>query len=215
MAAAPRVVVKVGEPVPPVLWGRHKGSEILLMERGLLQPGCSLRGACESQSSHAADGRCCCKRLLALQPDFRSETSALERVAVSGGHRCLFLPKYHCELNWIERYWGAAKKYARRHCGYSLPALRMCVPIALSQTLDELPAELRADPQLPVSSLFKQRRFARVSWRYAAEYRKGESGHVVVREVLAQSSSRHRDTSRMRQSEAAMEALAMFDFCYA
>jgi hypothetical protein len=32
--------------------------------------------------------------------------------------------------------WGAAKKYARRHCGYTISALRACVPIALSQTLD-------------------------------------------------------------------------------
>jgi hypothetical protein len=91
-------------------------------------------------------------------------------VVEGGGHRCLFLPKYHCELNWIERYWGAAKKYARRHCGYTLSALRTCAPIALSQTLDELPEELRSDLNLPVSPLFKQRRWARILWRYAAEY---------------------------------------------
>ena len=140
--------------------------------------------------------------------DFKSETSGLDRVVTSAGHHCLFLPKYHCELNWIERYWGAGKKYARRHCGYTLSALRVCVPIALSQTREELPEELHDHVLLPVSPLFKQRRWARVSWRYAAEYRKGEFGHAVVQAVAAQSSSRHRDTSRMRQSEAAMEALA-------
>ena len=47
---------------------------------------------------------------------------------------------------------------------------------------------------------------ARISWRYADEYRKGSSGNAVVRAVASQSSTRHRDTSRMRQSEAAMEA---------
>ena len=103
-----------------------------------------------------------------------------------------------------------AKKYARRHCGYSLVALRACVPIALSQTCEELPEELRMSPDLPVSPLFKQRRWARVSWRYAAEYRKGERGNAVVWAVARQSSKRHRDTNdpRARQAEAEMEALA-------
>lgn len=32
-------------------------------------------------------------------------------------------PKYHCECNWIERYWGAAKKVARRECDYSFKLL--------------------------------------------------------------------------------------------
>jgi hypothetical protein len=47
-----------------------------------------------------------------------------------------------------------------------------------------------------------------ISWRYAAEYRKGESGNAVVRAVAQQCSKRHRDTSdpRARQAEAAMEA---------
>ena len=112
--------------------------------------------------------------------------------------------------NWIERYWGAAKKYARRHCSYSLSGLRAIVPIALSQSLDELPEELRNKPDLPVSPLFKQRRWARISWQYAIEYRKGESGDAVFKAVMAQRSKRHRDTSdaRSRQAEARMEAAA-------
>jgi len=220
--AAPAVLTR-GSSVPPRLVGRHKGSEVLLAERGLLPPG-SLRATCASEAAHSADNRCCCKRLLSSQPDFRSECSALERVveatarrelvgpygSVVVGHRCLFLPKFHCELNWIERYWGCAKKYARRHCGYSLTALRTCVPIALSQTLDEVPEELRSRPDLPACPLFKQRRHARISWQYASEYRKGASGDAVFRAVASQRTKRHRDTSdaRSRQVEARMEALA-------
>ena len=79
---------------------------------------------------------------------------------------------------------------------------------------DELPLELRTSPHLPVSPLYKQRRWARISWRYAAEYRKSESGNAVVRAVASMCSKRHRDTSdpRARQAEAAMEA-AVFTIC--
>ena len=71
---------------------------------------------------------------------------------------CLFLPKFHCELNWIERYWGATKEYLRKHCTYSVPGLRALLPIALSQSMDEVPEDMRDDRELPVSPIFKQRR---------------------------------------------------------
>ena len=69
---------------------------------------------------------------------------------------------------------------------------------------------MQGDAALPVSPLLKMRRWFRISWQYAAEYRKGVSGNAVVRAVAAQRSQRHRDTSdpRMRQGEAAMEAAA-------
>ena len=71
--------------------------------------------------------------------------------------------------------------------------------IALSQSLDELPEELQASADLPVSSVLKQRRWARISWRYAREYRKGTSGHAVLQAVW------RRAATATRQVEAAME----------
>ena len=130
---------------------------------------------CPTDAAHTADNRCCCKRLLGAQPDFAAEPTPLERTIAELGHRSLFLPKFHCELNWIERYWGAAKKYARKHCAYTLVALRTMIPIALSQSPDEVPEELRSSPDLPVVPLFKQRRHARISLQYCSEYLKGES----------------------------------------
>ena len=123
---------------------------------------------------------------------------------------CLFLPKFHCELNWIERYWGAAKKYARNHCSYTLTGLRTIVPLALSQSLDEIREDMCGDSELPVSPVRKQRRWARISLQWAVEYSKVPRSAVdaIVQAVNAQRSSRHRDTGRMRPAEAAMEEAA-------
>ena len=52
---------------------------------------------------------CCCRRLLFTQPDFENQKSHLEEYITSWGHVCDFYPKYHCELNYIKQYWGAAK----------------------------------------------------------------------------------------------------------
>ena len=38
-----------------------------------------------------------------------TQKSRLEEFVTSRGHICDFYPKYHCELNFIEQYWGAAK----------------------------------------------------------------------------------------------------------
>jgi hypothetical protein len=106
-AAASERTIAAGESVPAALWGRHKGSEVLLAER-LLLPSRALRGACASEAEHGqsscvpchgaptpglrwgrgrlferrvsvhAQNSCCCKHLLAAQPDFREEASALQ-----------------------------------------------------------------------------------------------------------------------------------------
>ena len=235
-AAAHERTFRVGDPVPRVLWGRNKGSEVVLAERGLLPEG-GLKGECSSASSHGhvLDGPpprggwqppswcishhrqraiylnscCCCKRLLGAQPDFQTEPTALERI-VGERHWPLFLPKFHCELNWIERYWGASKRYCRKHCGYTLVALRATVPIALSQSLDELPADLRGSPGLPACPIYQQRRHARISWRYFVEYLKGVGCCEAIKIVAQKATKRHRDMNdrRAQQAEAAAEAAA-------
>src|SRR6185312_17378378 len=63
--------------------------------------------------------------------DFLSQKSTLEEAILEAGHRCIFYPKFHCELNYIERYWGAAKRYARENCDYSWSGLQRVVPAAL------------------------------------------------------------------------------------
>jgi hypothetical protein len=34
----------------------------------------------------------------------------------------IFYPTFHCELNFIEYYWGVAKPYTGKNCGYNIAA---------------------------------------------------------------------------------------------
>lgn len=60
---------------------------------------------------------------MSMQEDFVKQKSALEETVTSAGHIFELYPKYHCECNWIERYWGAEEKEARRECDYSFKSL--------------------------------------------------------------------------------------------
>ena len=65
----------------------------------------------------------CCYCVLGRQRDFLEQRSGVEDEAYSkfngehnSKHRCLFLPKLHPELNYIERIWGRMKYDTRLHC---------------------------------------------------------------------------------------------------
>ncbi|KXN90727.1 Isoleucine--tRNA ligase, cytoplasmic [Leucoagaricus sp. SymC.cos] len=45
---------------------------------------------------------CCMAHLLSRQEDFANQISMLKKIIVDAGHICIFLPKFHCELNLIE-----------------------------------------------------------------------------------------------------------------
>ncbi len=47
--------------------------------------------------------------VLVLQEDFRSEKPLIQSIIENAGHVCLFLPRFHCELNPIEMLWGYGK----------------------------------------------------------------------------------------------------------
>ncbi len=79
--------------------GRPKGLQRVLEERGFtvknLQAKCS--PVCPIDNLN-----CCLARLLSQQDDFKNQESMLESFIKSRGHECIFLPKFHCELNPIE-----------------------------------------------------------------------------------------------------------------
>lgn len=70
--------------------------------------------------------------MLHAQPDFKGQKTLVQEVIESAGHLCIFLPKYHCELNFIEFFWGAVKKYLRQHCDYTFNTLKTNLPKALA-----------------------------------------------------------------------------------
>ena len=52
---------------------------------------------------------CCMRKILSLQQDFLDKKPLLQIIIEKAGHKCYFLPKFHCELNTIEMYWGWVK----------------------------------------------------------------------------------------------------------
>jgi hypothetical protein len=69
--------------------------------------------------------------VLESQPNFLAKKSLLEIEITRRGHECLFYPKFHCELNYIEFYWAAVKRYTREHCNYSFAELEGTVQCSL------------------------------------------------------------------------------------
>ena len=60
--------------------------------------------------------------------DFSTQKNILEELVESESHICLYFPKYHCELNPIERNQCHAKKQARQYVNGSIVKLREHVP---------------------------------------------------------------------------------------
>ena len=77
------------------------------------------------------------KKELASHSDFRDEKSQIEYFLHQQGHACLFLPKFHCEMNPIERCWAQAKRYTRAYCNYNIVGLRCNVGPGLDSVSTE------------------------------------------------------------------------------
>jgi hypothetical protein len=79
--------------------GEAKGLKQALEERGFDVTG--MPAKC-SPVCPIENDNCCMARLLSKQDDFRLQESLLEQKIKAKGHQCIFLPKFHCELNPIE-----------------------------------------------------------------------------------------------------------------
>ena len=106
---------------------------------------------------------CCARRLLASQPEFINEKIWLQKTVEERGHRMIFFPKFHCELNFIEMIWGYLKSKLRRECSFSFSVLCNRVPEILSE-------------EIPISFF---RRAERHCLRFMSGYRNGFTGAVL------------------------------------
>ena len=99
-----------------------KGIKQVLIERGLWYNGLNLEcELCKGKNKQIdlTKINCCACRIISLQPDFLEQKSELEMVIEEARHKCIFYPKFHCELNFIEMYWGAVKRYTCEYCDYT------------------------------------------------------------------------------------------------
>jgi len=84
------------------------------------------------------------------------------------------LPKYHCELNFIEYFWGAVKKWLREQCDYTFNTLHQNMPLALASVSVEL-----------------IRKWEHRLWRYVDIYAGGADGKEAAVKVKELSSRRY------------------------
>ena len=62
------------------------------------------------QSGCRPGGRCCARKILAAERDFREQQGRLqEEIEARGHHQAVPFPKFHCELNPTEGYWCRAR----------------------------------------------------------------------------------------------------------
>ena len=99
---------------------------------------------------------CCLARILSTHKDFFEQKSAIRMLIKERGHKCVFLPKFYCELNPIEMYWGYSKARYRQVKKTSFDYAKREVLI----TLD-------------ACSINTIRRFCNRSYRFIDAYRKG------------------------------------------
>ena len=84
------------------------------------------------------------RETLKKHPDFKNEKSMIEHFLVQKGHIPIFLPKFHPELNPIERVWAQFKRYTKAHCNYSIQSLRKNIPTSYdSVTLENIQNHVR------------------------------------------------------------------------
>ena len=69
---------------------------------------------------------------LEVRARFREQKGRLHEEIKARGHKVIFDPKFHCELNPIEPYWCKAKCCIQEHYSHSLEELRQTVPKALA-----------------------------------------------------------------------------------
>jgi hypothetical protein len=142
--------------------GVQKGIKTILSERGAWINGILLECKVCPVLGEKKD-KCCARKLLSLHDDFKAQRPWLVETIEDRGHRIIFYPKFHCELNFIEMIWGYCKSFLRRNCTYSFIDLCTALPHCLK---DIIPLQFF-------------RRASRHCYRFMDGYRQGLHGPVL------------------------------------
>ena len=125
-----------------------------------------LRAECKNFKCALGATNCCCRRILYNQPDFANVQSPLEITCNARGFKVIFLPKFHCELNFIEQCWGYAKRLYRLNPESSQEDI-----------LKRNASALEALQAIPLETM---RRFANRSYRFIDAYSRGLNGRQAA-----------------------------------
>jgi hypothetical protein len=189
-------------PVPAALVGHSKGMQQILLERGVIAETSKLNGKCgtadrkKRKAAKQAVGigkgesidvpvhvgwadqvPCCLEFLLSEQADFKEQQNAIQELVLSRGHFCIFLPKFHPELNFIERYWSRVKWYARQFSDGTIKGLKAQADVAMTMSSE-------------TCDLALMRRYSRTAWRWVDAYHRGLDG--VLANYAVRKSKSHR-----------------------
>ena len=126
------------------------------------------------------DEWCCMQRVLSLQEDFQNEKPLIQSHIEDAGHICMFLPRFHCELNPIEMLWG----YGKYHTCISFTCVVYASPrLSGYRNLADgrfVTARALVPQCLDACELITIRKFFQKSWRYIDAYRKGLNAQQAV-----------------------------------
>ncbi|OAX32048.1 hypothetical protein K503DRAFT_750264 [Rhizopogon vinicolor AM-OR11-026] len=139
--------------------GAFKGMAQILTERGSNGTH-KLRAECPGFKCNPDIDPCCCRRLLYKQPDYADIKSNLEIACEMRGHQVIFLPKFHCELIFLEQCWGYGRRVYRQF------------PLSSSEAVLKQNV-IKALDVVPIITMCK---FATRSLQFMDAYRKGLDG---------------------------------------
>ncbi|CAG8593227.1 hypothetical protein GLOIN_2v1792152 [Rhizophagus irregularis DAOM 181602=DAOM 197198] len=112
------------------LRGKPKGIKQVLIEYEKWPPGGLILDCkeCKEKIQDISRTTCCARQvIISLEPNFIAQKGAIKELIENAGHKCIFSPKFHCKLNFIERYWGVAKRYSCENCDYLWKGLQKIV----------------------------------------------------------------------------------------
>ena len=143
------------------------------IDRRNCSPNGSIRFCAPCQSSNSTsesvvitsdEENCCGEDDIGLDEGIfsPSEVNWLQTEVEKRGHFFHFLPKFHCELNFIEMIWGYTKAALRKKCKYSFEDLKTNLPLQLES--------------VPIAFI---RRAARHCFRFLSGYRRGFHGPIL------------------------------------